>query len=378
MFAGRENEISILHDTIGAEGVSSPSAATIRRASRHVISGLGGIGKTRLAVEYALKYANEFNALLFAPANTPGDLTSSLAALCEQKLLNLPLQTSEDKPKQCDAVLEWLQNHRDWLLILDNVDTQEAAEAVEDLLTKLPSCGHVLITSRLPDWKTAVTHIPVGLLTARASIDFLFDSTKGDRPVAESDQADARKLVEMLDRLPLALTQAAAYMRVMKVTFKGYIGDWEQAHIDVLKWYDKRQMNKYPTALAVTWKASFDRLNQRSKELMYILACCAPDPVPEFLLTCEIPAAVDTTAFNKRDIRTALADLCAYSLVQWDDGYASVSVHRLVQDVTVMNMPTNDRTVALLRAIMWLDAAYSAGAGELPIVHMRSAPMRFS
>src|SRR6185369_9556605 len=115
------------------------------------ISGLGGIGKTRLAVEYAWRSGNRYTAAWFVRADSPENLRRNLAALAGPELLSLPEWEEQDENKTVAAVKRWLREHAGWLMILDNVDTPEAQGAV---LEELPSLykGRALITSRLTSW----------------------------------------------------------------------------------------------------------------------------------------------------------------------------------------------------------------------------------
>ena len=113
---------------------------------------MGGVGKTRLAVEYAWRHASDYkDALLFVSARSPVDLRANLAELCNPSVLNLPEWNQPEEIVRLAAVFRWLSEHSGWLLILDNADTPEAAAEVEKTLPQLQS-GEVIITSRIADW----------------------------------------------------------------------------------------------------------------------------------------------------------------------------------------------------------------------------------
>ena len=143
-FKGREAFLTDLHQRL----MATPGAAAAIVA-RQAIHGLGGVGKTRLAVEYAWRYQADYTALLFVFADTPANLRRNLAALTEP--LRLPQQEAQEEDVRVAAVLRWLEDKNGWLLILDNVDTDATAQAVEHFLPRLQR-GHVLITSRLAHW----------------------------------------------------------------------------------------------------------------------------------------------------------------------------------------------------------------------------------
>ncbi len=113
-----------------------------------MLNGLGGVGKTRLVVEYAWQHVDDYTALLFVVADSAEALQHNLAALCRP--LVLEQQQEADESKQRDAVLAWLRQHPGWLLILDNADTEQAATAIEALVPHLLG-GHL---QSLPAWQT--------------------------------------------------------------------------------------------------------------------------------------------------------------------------------------------------------------------------------
>lgn len=154
-----------------------------------ILSGLGGVGKSRLAIEYALLHAKDYTALLFVSADSVESLHRNLAALC--KTLELEEQREIDESRQRDAALKWLRQNSGWLLILDNVDTEEVAIAVENLVPQLFG-GHLLVTSRLTNWSSSVTVLPVDTLSIDAAIEFLLERTDDKRCKSPDDTAHAK------------------------------------------------------------------------------------------------------------------------------------------------------------------------------------------
>jgi hypothetical protein len=143
LFKGRDEFLARLRASL--RGAAEGHATAIVGKAVH---GLGGVGKTRLAIEYAWQHAAEYTALLFVAADSPESLARNLAGLCGPAVLDLPEQDLPEEEPQRLAVLQWLREHPGWLLIVDNVDTLEAARAAEDLLASLHG-GHVLLTGRL-------------------------------------------------------------------------------------------------------------------------------------------------------------------------------------------------------------------------------------
>lgn len=181
LFKGRDTFLAELRQHLTAE------APVVIRGKR-TIHGMGGVGKTRAAIEYAWKHSDDYNALLFISADTPEALRSNLAALCGPLVLNLPEQDDKEQATQVEAALRWLRLLPGWFLIIDNVDTDETAEETKALLAKLTT-GHVVITSRISDWTGHVKSLDLDVLSDTASIEFL-DERTAERRIKTNTDAD--------------------------------------------------------------------------------------------------------------------------------------------------------------------------------------------
>ena len=242
------------------------------------VHGLGGLGKTRAAVEYGLRHAEQYSALLFVSADRPEALQKSLAELCGPLVLNLPEQDVPEQSVRFAAAIWWLQKNPGWFLILDKVDDAQAAAAVEELLPHLRA-GHVLITSRFGEWSGGVERLDLEVLTPAASIDFLQVRTKRRRRIEPNDETAVKELATELDGLPLALEQAAAFIVAKTESFAGYLARWRAHERKVRSWHDPIRM-QYPRSVAVTWDTSFEQLDTDSRTLLNYLSWFAPAPIP--------------------------------------------------------------------------------------------------
>src|SRR2546421_7324313 len=134
-FTGRDETPTRIHTFLQAQQavyVSQPVA----------ISGLGGIGKTQIATEYAYRYAHEYQLVLWVQADTRDTLTSNYVTLAQ--LLTLPERDEQDQSIIVEAVKRWLDQHAGWLLILDNADDLSLVDPF--LPTRVR--GHILYTTR--------------------------------------------------------------------------------------------------------------------------------------------------------------------------------------------------------------------------------------
>src|SRR5208337_358458 len=228
LFKGREEFLRKMHAALGRVEHHGHQrfAAITASATSATVYGLGGIGKTRAAIEYAHRYAEEYTALLFVRADTPGGLQQNLAALCGPEVLDLPEKAAREIDVQVAAVLQWLQQHAGWLLIFDNADTNDAAQAVQELLGRLTPAGQVLVTSRLSNWPGAVESLALDVLEEADAAAFLLERTESRRRKLPDDATQARTLAVELGRLALALEQAGAYIEHYRCSFVSYLSEW--------------------------------------------------------------------------------------------------------------------------------------------------------
>ena len=316
--------------------------------------GLGGIGKTRAAVEYAWANADEYSALLFVVAEMPAALRRNLATL--SATLTPQLDTTDDSVKVA-AVLDWLRTNPGWFLILDNVDSREALAEAERLLAGLTG-GHVIITSRLADFPGDIQPLELDVLGIDDAAAFLLERTKDRRRVAADDGAQARVIAKELDGLALALEQAAAFIGKRRLSFAQYMEQWRSKRDEVLAWYDPT-VTGYPRAVAVTWQTSVAQLTEGGRRLLERLAWLAPEKVPESLLDVPVPGA------ESENLHDACDDLAGYSLVTRDAGGPFFLVHRLVQDVTRRSLTGEARRRSLIEALCWINEASAGDARDV-------------
>ena len=184
-----------------------PAAVTQASVGRAAVQGMGGVGKTSLASEYAHRFRGLYAGVCWCPSETRTGLLSALASLA----VTLGAATAEeaDVEKAANAALRRLAEQRaTWLLVYDNVT---APDAIADFL---PSAGaRVLITSRFSDWSELANEVELDVLPLKEAVAFLQSRT------GRSDAAGAKILTDALGRLPLALDHAAAYCKRAQMQF---------------------------------------------------------------------------------------------------------------------------------------------------------------
>jgi tetratricopeptide (TPR) repeat protein len=301
-FTGRADELDRLDAILMQD---KPAAVTQASVGRAAVQGMGGVGKTSLAIEYAHRFRGLYAGVCWCAAETRSGLLSALAGLA--------VALSADVEKAAKAALRRLAEQRaTWLLIYDNVT---APDYIADLL---PSAGaRVLITSRFSDWSELADEVALDVLPLEEGIALLQNRT------GRSDAGGAQKLAEALGRLPLALDHAAAYCKRTQMQFGDYAGK-ASTLIDAAP-----RGAVYPRSIAATFNLAIAEVVaqcQAAEALMAYLAQCAPERIPMML--------VEGAVQDERERMKALATLAEVSIVKHDpfeDGSPAVTVHRLVQ-----------------------------------------------
>jgi hypothetical protein len=299
------------------------------------LHGLGGAGKTSVALAYAHRHLAEVDVAWQFAADDPTVLAAGFAELAAQ-LGAGDVIDGRDPVASVHGVLAVVPGG--WLMIFDNAPDQTSVQAF------LPpaGAGQVLITSQNPNWPHGQA-LEVPPLSAETATDFLVTRT------GDPDRRAAEDLAGALDGLPLALEQAAAYTLATGGTLAGYLSLFRQRRAEMLS---RGEPTGYPGTVATTWSLAFTRLEQSAPEaigLLRLLAFCAPDAIPLHLLLRPRPGLTDELIPQVAAVlvplledelaaNDAIAALRQYSLVR-PVGDGAVSVHRLVQAVTADQMP---------------------------------------
>lgn len=330
-FTGRTKLLHHLHEVLSHE-----QNGFLTRS--YALSGLGGIGKTQTALEYAYRYYQHYTAVFWIGAEVYETIASGFACIAD--LLNLPEQNEKDQNRMLAAVTSWLTNHRGWLLIMDNV---------EDLgLVKrfLPAARHgsLLLTTRMQTLGTLAHTIEMKPMTPEESITFLlrrarlvdssFDPCKqADLPFYET----AREIANILAGLPLALDQASAYIDESRCGLSSFLDLFQIHSMHLLT---QRNLHAdHPLSVVKTFVLAFEKIqleNPAAADLLSICAFLAPDAIPVEMLLEGAPALDSSsspgqTLSTELTLNEALATLGRYSMVHRDSHENTLTMHRLVQ-----------------------------------------------
>ena len=340
LFKGREEDLGKIRAVLSSSGSVEPKG---NRGC--VVFGLGGIGKTRLVVEYAKRYRNQYSSILLVEARSVENLRANIANLCEI------LDIQEPEPsRRLSRVRGWLGENFGWLLIVDNVDDDDTSIEVENLVANLPN-GQVLLTSRLNTWQNKGFQ-PIELLKINrvSSVEIILEGTDQKRKTEDSDHEDANSLAELLGDLPLALQQAVGFISSRHCSIDEYLARWKSTDSRVLEWHNEATL-KYKRSVATTWELTFDALKPEGHEALRIICWLAPDPIPRALLD-KVPQEPEPF-----DIEEGIAELEKYSFLRWVElGNPFVQVHGLVSEITRYRMNASQREASLSKAIDTGDA----------------------
>jgi tetratricopeptide (TPR) repeat protein/transcriptional regulator with XRE-family HTH domain len=358
-FIGREAILHQLHEKL-------LSSHRVSLTQPQVISGLGGIGKTQTALEYAYRYRQDYQAVLWVGAETNETLMSDYRILAH--LFRLPEQDRSDHRFLREAVRRWFQCHTGWLLIFDNV------EDLEMLHTMLPdtSQGYILITTRSQNIGTFGNQIVLQKMEPAEGVLLLLQRARllsPDEPLEaapSSVRTQAETLVELLDGLPLALDQAAAYMEEAACSVSEYLDRYAIYREDLLSTRGALSSH-HPASVTATLSLAIQQVEQASPtavDLLRMLAFLHADAMPEEFITeagkalgqllqplCSDPLALDE----------AIKKLRRYSLLHRVPETKTLSTHRLLQTIVQDGMDEEERKLwmeRLIQALLQIFPAY--------------------
>jgi tetratricopeptide (TPR) repeat protein len=322
-FTGRAGDLDRLHD-----GLRAASTVAV-----HAVRGMGGVGKTQLVIEYAHRHATDYDLVWWITAENPATVAGQLARLAVK--LGVPADTPAEAA--AEAALDHLHRTGRWLLIYDNA---EQPDQIQPLLPDGP--GQVVITTRRAGYSAIAGTIDLDILQRADSAALLHRRL----PAITDEQAD--RLAALLGDLPLALEQAAAYLRTTGLPIGDYLA---MLHTRLGDLADRGSVAGRRETLATLWNLSYQRLTDEQPAAMQLLQLCAwlaPENIPLDLFTAhpdELPEPLGQVVADPLTLADTVGALVDYSLVRRTEH--QLTLHRLIQ-ATAAASTTDDSLTTVL------------------------------
>jgi nucleoside phosphorylase/tetratricopeptide (TPR) repeat protein len=336
-FTGRDELLDQLTQQLSLEGQKERS--TTRRAALtqpKAIKGLGGIGKTQVAVEYAYRSRelDQYTHTFWINAASEEAILTSFVELA--KLLPaFPAKDEIDQRKLVEAIKRWLEQcQQRWLLIFDNADD---IALVGDYLPQGGN-GSILLTTRANAVGSLATSVEVETMGFIEGTQLLLRRAQRFEHASDEEINQAGNIVVALDHFPLALDQAGAYIEETRCSLVDYLNIYQNHRLDLLAQRGAQALN-YPNSVATTWSLSFRKVQQANPaaaELLQLCSFLAPDRIPEELLkkgTTYWPTSLQQAVADPLLFQQLMATLLKFSLVKRLVEEQALSIHRLVQAV---------------------------------------------
>ncbi|GAA3863557.1 hypothetical protein GCM10023084_16020 [Streptomyces lacrimifluminis] len=357
-FTGRSALLEHLRNSLGnsSGGVS---------AGPYALYGLGGVGKTQIALEYVHRFGTDYDLVWWIPSEQNELIISSLAELADR----LGLRIGDDAAQAAQEAREHLRQTGSalrWLLVFDNADEPQ------EVKQHFPGGnGHILVTSRNQTWLQAGQALEVDPFLREESIEHLLRRAPG------LSAEDADRVAAAVGDLPLALDQAGAWLAATGIPVDTYLLQLEQQAEQVLSF---SQPANYPQPVAATWNVSIERLKERSPAAVRLLQLCAffaAEPISMKLLYGEemirVLAREDPALQENMVLGQVIREIGRFALAKVDRATNSIQVHRLVQAVIRSQLTVQEQEDAKHVVHRILAGARPPGEGPIDEPENRAA-----
>ena len=358
-FTGRESDLLDVRNRLLTSG--SGQASTV------ALQGMGGVGKSQIALEYAHRFRAAYDVVWWVKADPVTFIDTQLSELGLR--LRLPLAETGAAIENARTVLDALSrnpHYRRWLIIFDNA---EDPEGVLPLMPKGP--GHILVTSRKPGWAvTAAASVPVDVFPRVESIEHLRARAPKVTP------QEANQVANLVGDLPLAVTAAAAFLAETRFSVDEFLDAVRTRGPNALTLPGDESVSKElrDRPLPAIWEVSLSELEERSPAAYRLLQFCSvmdPSVALDFIYSDELNQellAIDPELTERMLRGRLIRELNRLALAR-TDGQAGVraggrvSVHRLIQDIVRYRM--SEQELAEIRHQVHVALARFRPGGEV-------------
>ncbi|GAA1275372.1 FxSxx-COOH system tetratricopeptide repeat protein [Saccharothrix xinjiangensis] len=353
-FTGRADLLQELERRL----VRGSTAAVLPEA----LHGMGGVGKSQLAIEYAYRNRTKFDVIWWIPAERAVKIVDSLVELGQRLDLNVGTEANVAVQQVLDALRSGGHPKvpANWLLIFDNADSPDAVQQY------LPTggTGRILVTSRNSQWLSVARPLEVDVFRRAESVQLL---RRRDPDLTEED---AGRLAEALGDLPLAVAQAAAWRVETGMPAAEYLELLAEKQLELL---DVTTTLDYPKSVAAMWDLSLSELKRKNPSALRLLQMCAflaPEPINRTMFTYNsrnivgVPPELSRVLRDRLRLSEAIRDIHRFALVRVDHRANSIELHRLVQAVLISQMTDDERATMRHAAHQMLAANDPESPGE--------------
>ncbi|TRT97624.1 MAG: tetratricopeptide repeat protein, partial [Microcystis aeruginosa Ma_OC_LR_19540900_S633] len=357
-FTGQDGEL----DDIYSFFFSSKNSSNVRSLA---LVGMGGSGKTQLAIEYAYRYSKQYSAIYWLQADDIGLFFLSVSELAEK------LIPDECKDINPEVIANKLKSHLEeqqsgWLLIVDNADD---FSIVKKYLPRSDK-GDILITTRSSQIDPAIHQIPISTFLPDESKLLLLRRAKQLKEITDFTQLDpsenkaAEELTLQLGGLPLAIDQAGAYIGKENITVEKYLTRYRDTERGKKLRQTRGKLSGEHTSSSTTYTLALEQVafrDEEAAELIRICAFLAPESIPKRIFT-ENPdiweGSLATRLHKPLGFDELRQEATRYSLIQWDSKKELLSIHAVVQQVIRDELSQEEKQSYIKKVILAVNAIF--------------------
>jgi tetratricopeptide (TPR) repeat protein len=344
----------------GREKILEALRAALESKGRAALSGLGGVGKTQTATEYAYRHRKEYQSVFWVRAESRDTLLPDFVAIATA--LRLPESAAQKQEEAVAAAQRWLEAGPGWLLVLDNADDLALAREFVPRDTE----GHILLTTRAQATSVIAERVEIQKMEAGEGALFLLRRAgiiPRDAPASAASEGD-RQLAEQISRelggLALALDQAGAFVEEAPSSLAEYLDFYRSERSKLLA--ERGGLGDHPS-VSVTFSLAFKKVAEASAaaaDLIRLCAFLAPDAIPEEIFREGAPELGENLAKVETpvDFAQVLKEAGRHSLIDRNPQSKTLDIHRLVQAVVRDGMEKAEQRQWAERAVRAVNRAF--------------------
>ena len=339
----------------------------IIKKGKVALTGIPGVGKTQIAIEYAYRFGSTYRSILWSRAENNETMVSSFIQIAE--ILNLPEKNEQKKDHIISAVLNWLSKNDRWLLVYDNIENMSRLSNFIPIGIK----GHILITTRAQAIGGVAQRIHVKPFLPKDGARYILHRSGIISSKSEDNDSSgltlkghAESLSTELGGLPLSLDQAGAFMEENSVRPDEYLSLYrvEGKSLRESRGQHDTSSQGHSKSVSITFNIAFRKiidLSPAAAELIRLCAFLYPEQIQEkaiFKSVKDMGDILGSTASNNIDWIKARKAACRLSLLFRELDNKSLNIHRVVQAVIKDEMPLSIRKKWAKRAVIIINSCF--------------------